>query len=277
MAKSFSIYKAIGDGFVNYGRNWLILTLAGAVVSSVFLIDHVTGLDHLKETHHFFKNELKHSVNASDAWNKTVNFHFSVRERFSTPGGALGGILIWFLLAYAGLGIARMCLQILSKGKTSLEAMITNLGDFLRYLGAGCVLITLCIVFGLALSIVAYCLHWLQLPLSVIFLAGFVIAVIFVVYMLHFIFLNFCMIDKSKGVMGIIECSKKVVAGNLSHMVGFIIISYLLFGIATLALGSIGMPLAKMVGISGLSFFLVSSIMTPINMMAWASVYRQLK
>lgn len=277
MAKSFSIYKAISDGFVNYGKNWLLLTVAGALVSSVWLVDSVTGINHLNKTRHFFKQELKHSANASDAVKKSWDFHISMKETINTPGGAMGLIAMSFLIGYLYLGLIRMCLQILSKGKTSLESMITGVGSYLRWWGASLVLMAIVLLFGLSCGIGFAALEWFQVPMWFKILAFFIWLIIFAVYMLHFRFIQMCLVDNAKGVMGLLECSKKIVSGNLAHIFGYMIIAHMIFGISTLVFGLLLTPVGQMVGVSGLGFFLVSAVMTPINVMASTSVYYQLK
>jgi hypothetical protein len=276
MAKSFSIDRALSDAFGQYCKNWLMLTLAGAIVSSAWLVDH-NSVGHLNEVRGFFKHELTQSANAQDAWNKVKDFGHSLGQRQNPARGQYLGLLMWLLVIYLHIGLVRMCMQLTAKGKATFEAFLTGPWDFLKYLGAVSVLSALVIAFTVSMGGLCVLLKWFQLPLSVILMFGFTLLIIFGVYMLHFAFLEYCVVDKAKGVMGVLGCSKEAVAGNLGHLFGFVVIFAIIRALCGIVLHLVASPLAMMIPLPGFGYFLVGSVVTPIVAMGYTSVYRQLK
>lgn len=277
MAKSFSIERAIVDSFKSYGRNWVMLTLAGAIVSSVMLFDRNVS-HHLNDVRTFIKQDLSSSANVQEAWDKVKCFGRSLQENHNPLKGQLGGLLMWLLAAYLWLGLIRLCLQLgAGKNKLDLHPMITMPMDFLHFLGAVTIIAAVATVFVVAAQMACVALCWFQLPSSVIYFLIAGIVGVFTVYMLHFLFIPWCAAEKGKKAIGLIECSKQTVYGNIGHLFGFIVLFYMVCKIAKLGLMYIAMPIEGLVHLPGFGCFLVGSVMAPIAILGYTAVFKQLK
>ncbi len=277
MAKSLSISGAIADGFRGYFRNFLMLTVAGAIVSSVWLIDS-NSVNKLNSARTFVKHELPQSNNAHEAWEKTKGFSFSWSEKYKidTPGEALLALLVMFLFMYLQIGMARFCMQVTGKGKPSFGAFLSTPSQYLRILGVFCVVFALGLAFGAVLGIAGVILGWFQVPTSIILLVGAVLFCMFMVYLLYFSLVNWCLVDKVKGVMGLMACSKKAISGNLGSMFGFTVVFGLVLLVCKGLLLMLLSPVVGMVPLNGLDYFFASTFIAPIMYMCWTSAYRQL-
>lgn len=273
MAKtSFSINQALHDAFGAYRSNWQLLLLGGALVSVGWLVDYHT-VGHLQRIKHFVKVELPHSENAQEAVAKIKTFGRSL----DAQGNHHESLLIWILVLYLNLGLARLCLQILGKGKASLQAFVTGPWDFLRYIGALCILGALATLFVLAMIAVTLFLKWFELHISIILLFAFILTIIFAVYMLHFIFTQYCAADKPKSVTDILKCSKNKACGNIGHLIGFVVIFHVVLELLKLILSIPADMIGGFIPVSGAAYFLVCMLVSPIVAMGYASVYRQIK
>lgn len=272
MAKTFSINKALHDAFGMCLKNWQLLLMGGALVSAGWLVDYHT-VGHFQRIRHFVKTELPESVNAQEAVAKIKTFGRSL----AAQGGHHESLLIWLLMLYLHLGLVRLCLQLIGGKKGNLNLFVTGPWDFLRYFGAMLVLVLLLV--GFVLGVIAVCalLKWFQLPMSVIFLLAFALTMVFVIYMLHFMFLQYCAAEKPKSVMAILKCSKSKVCGVLAKLFGFIIIFHMVMELVKLLLAIPAHVVGRFVPISGIACFLICMLTAPILAMGYASVYRQLK
>lgn len=277
MAKSFSIERAIVDAFKFYVKNWVMLTLVGAIVSSVLLFDRNTS-GHLHQIRTFVKQELPASANVQEAWDKVKCFGRSLSETQNPLKGQVGGFVLWLFLIYFCLGLMRICLGLnAGKNKLDLKPMITMPMDFLHFVGALAVMATVVTVFVVAVQMACVALCWFQLPSSVAYFLITAVVAIFAVYMLHFFFIPWCAADKGKKVLALIECSKQTVYGNLGHLVGFMVLFAIVCKIAKLGLMYIAMPIEGLVHLPGFGCFLVGSVMVPVTILGYTSVYKQLK
>lgn len=278
MAKSFSIGTALADAFRGYGKNWMLLTLAGAIVAAVGLFDR-QSIQHLHKIRVFVNTELKQSVNAHEAWTKIKDFGRGLKDDYNVPAGSWKHLVLMLVLLYLMLGLTNMCLQAGSgaKGKLGMNALAIDFRDYLRYLGACFLVGGLVALFVIAMCVLGVFLNFFQLPLGVFLLFGFALFMVFFVYMLHFSFVQFCAVDKPKSVVGLLSCSKNAVKGHLGKLFGFFIVLFVVCGVSKLALGVPAGLIARMVPIVGFDAFLVGMVMTPISLLAMGSVYRQLK
>lgn len=276
MAKSFSINKAIGEAFRQYCKHWMVLTLGGALVSAVWLVDF-NSVGHLSEVRYFVKQELPNSASAQEAWGKLNEFVVSISQRHNPLKGQFLGLLMWLVALYFHIGLVRLCMNAAGKGKAGLDSFITQPNEFARYLGGMAILVLLALTFNISLGAVAIALNWFQLSEPFMVLVVTVLAAVFLVYMLHFIFISYCLVDKAKSVMGMLSCSKNVVCGVLPHLLGFVVIFWMVRMLAKMLLGLLLSPLGGLVPVAGFDCFLIGCVIAPITAMAYTSVYRQLK
>ena len=276
MAKSFSITTAVSDAFRQYAKHWLMLTVAGALVSSVYLLD--SGMrGHFTKLKTFVSQDLRCSSSAEDFINKVSTYAHSIVDKADPIGDNMHGFLFSLLALFMYLGLVRMCLQLTTKNRSNYEVFFQGFWEYLRFFGANIILVALGVVFGLAITAMGIFFAWVQLSASVIALFTLILSIIFMVYMLHFWLIAWCVVDKSKGVLATLGCSKKVTAGHLGKLVGFGVLFWAVIIVTRIGLHFIAVPVAGLVPLQGFEGFLVGMVVLPIFVMGWTSVYKQLK
>lgn len=276
MAKSFSITTAVSDAFGQYAKHWLMLTVAGALVSSVYLIDsNMKG--HFTKIKTFVSEDLRCTENAQEFITKISNYANSITGKANPIGGNMHGMLFVLLGLFMFLGLTKMCLQLATKKKSNYDVFFKGLPEFLRFFGAALVVVTLGIIFRLAIRAMRIFLAWVQIPDATVALITIIVGMIFLVYMLHFWFVSWCVVDKSKGVLAALSCSKKIAAGHLTKIFGFSVMFWAILVVTRILLHFIAIPVAALVPLKGFEGFLVGMVMLPIFVMGWTSVYKQLK
>ena len=275
MAKSLSIHLALADVAKQYRQNFIMLIIAGAIASVGILIDYNTH-KHLEEVA-ALKDAAKSQPTAQGAWDAVKVYAKALGEKHSPLKGNYMGLLVLLLLTYLHLGFVRVCFQSATKGTISLQNFISTPSDYLIFMGATLTLIAMTIGFALAIMGGLTLLHWFALPESVLFFIATLLAMIFMVYMVHFAFIQICLVDKSQGVLEILGASKAIVAGNLGHIVGFFIVMAFFIAIFNLLAVFLVNKIALFVPVQGFSHFVASALTAPLMLLGMISVYKQLK
>jgi len=275
MAKSLSIHLPLSDTVKQYRQNFIFFIVAGAIASVGILIDYNTH-KHLEEVA-ALKETAKIQPTAQGAWEAVKTYAKALGEKHNPLKGNYMGLLMLLLLTYLHLGFVRVCFQSATKGMVNLQNFISTPSDYLTFIGMTLALFAMVVGFAIVMMGGLTLLNWFALPESVLFFIATLLTMIFIVYMVHFAFIQICLVDKSQGVLETLGASKAVVAGNLGRIVALFTVIGFFVAIFNLLAVLLLSKIAIFIPIQGFSQFVASAFTAPLMLLGMISVYRQLK
>lgn len=279
--KTFSIFVPMVDAFKTFSKNWMLFLCAGALMSSIHLLDNnliPDGSGKLyREVSQVVKHDLPNSQSAQEFFNNVGHLRSFLRghpEPFKYYGY---GIVFTCLMLFLVLGFINLALNLGGKKPAHLGMFLIEGRQFARMIGAVAIVAGIMVSFGPALDALDIFLSWFDLPLSCKLLIGFVALLVFFVAMMHFAFTLWCSLDTAKSSTDALACSARLVRGNLGRVIAFALLFCVFIGLCREFLFFFLNTVAPVVPVPGFAAFLVGTVMTPIFLMGWTSAYRQLK
>ena len=278
---SFPIFTPVVDAFRAFGKNWMLFLCAGAVLSSIHLVDrhfvNMPGGKLYQEIRQVVRHDLPGSRSAQEFFNHIGHLRSFFRghpENLKYYGYGLGFSALMLFLVF---GFINICLALGSKKKASLAGFLADGRQYARLLGALAMVCGAFLVFGAALDALEVGLSWFGLPLSVKLACGFAGLLVFLLYMFHFAFIAWCAADGAKGCFATLKCSAKLMCGNVLRVAAFAIVFAFVLGLCREVAFMLLNRFLPAVPVAGFTAFLVDAVLCPISLMGWTAAYRHLK